>query len=291
MNERPLYFGPGNALLGILTMPTRPLPEAPGVILLNAGLLHRVGPNRLNVELARSLAEVGVTSLRFDMAGIGDSELQVGGMLDIERSRDDVVEAIDALASVHGIGQFVLVGLCTGAYNAFRAALVDDRVVGGVLIDGYSYPTPKSRLRHYRTRVFQAKRWIGFLRRKLGMAPPGPDRGDDLIIFENEYVSKERFERELGSLIDRNTQLLMIYTEMGPLAFNYPEQLHEALPSLDLDRCADVRYYEGADHTFTLPGNRRRAIDDIVAWMVEKFAGGGLVATSADVETQVGGAG
>lgn len=271
MNERPLYFGPDNNLLGIVTMPEHPSPDAPAVVLLNAGLLHRVGPNRLNVELARALAEAGFMSLRFDMAGVGDSELQVGGMLDIERSRQDVIEALDGLTSAHGATRFVLAGLCTGAYNAFRAALVDDRVAGCVLLDGYSYPTAKSKLRHYRTRVFQARRWIGFLRRKLGAGQPAGDQGSDLVIFENEYVSKERFEGELTSLVDRGTQLLMIYTEMGPLAFNYPEQMHDAFSNLDFDGTIDVRYYRGADHTFTLPGNRRQAMVDIVDWMSEHF--------------------
>lgn len=271
MRERPLYFGPGNNLLGIVTMPTEPVPHTPAVLLLNAGLLHRVGPNRLNVELARSLAEVGVTSLRFDMAGVGDSELQVGGMLDIERSRQDVIDAMDGLSSSHGARRFVVVGLCTGAYNAFRAALVDERVVGCVLLDGYSYPTTRSKIRHYRTRVFQARRWIGFLRRKLGVEATADDQSGDLIIFENEYVSRERFEGELGALLARDVQMLMIYTEMGPLAFNYPEQIHDAFPDLALDRSVDVRYYRGADHTFTLPGNRRKAIRDTVDWVSTHF--------------------
>lgn len=281
MTERPLYFGPDNSLLGIVTIPAEPVAEAPAILLLNAGLLHRVGPNRLNVELARSLGRAGLTCLRFDMAGVGDSELQVGGMLDIERSRQDVIEAMNGLSEMHGATSFVLVGLCTGAYNAFRAALVDERVVGCVLLDGYSYPTAKSKIRHYRTRVFQAKRWVGFLRRKLGVEPVGTEPSDDLIIFENEYVSRDRFEGELESVLDRDVRLLMIYTEMGPLAFNYARQLHDAFPHLELDRGVDVRYYRGTDHTFTLPGNRRRALGDIVDWVSTHFIQDNLV----EVET------
>ena len=88
MIERPLYFGERSNLLGVLTAPAAPHPGSPAVILLNAGLLHRVGPNRLHVDVARRLAEAGFTSLRFDMSGVGDSELPGdGGLLDIERSR------------------------------------------------------------------------------------------------------------------------------------------------------------------------------------------------------------
>ena len=85
-------------------------------------------------------------------------------------------------------------------------------------------------------------------------------------------MSRERFAQELGTLLDRRTDLLMLYTEMGPLAYNYRSQLAEAFPELDLQACADVKYYEGTDHTFTLPGNRARAIDDVVAWMEDRFA-------------------
>lgn len=169
MNERVVSFGPGNGLLGILTMSSGAGGAAPAVILLNAGLLHRVGPNRLYVDAARRLAALGYPGFRFDMSGVGDSELVEGGQLDIERSCDDVIAAMDAVRDMTGTDSFVLVGLCTGAFNAFRAALRDDRVVGCVLLDGYAYPTRRSQLRHYRTRIFQLDRWVGYARRRLGL--------------------------------------------------------------------------------------------------------------------------
>lgn len=270
MNERAVTFGTGNGLVGVVTQPATPAPGAPGVLLLNAGLLHRVGPNRLNVEVARALAEWGVTSLRFDMAGIGDSEVTSRDVLDIERSRQDVVEAMDAFAETQAVDQFVLVGLCTGAYNAFRAALVDDRVVGAVLIDGYAYPTFRSRVRHYRTRVFQLQRWVDYARRRLGRE--SDDGAGDLVVFENEHVSRERFAAELSELVDRGVRLFMVYTEMGPLAFNYESQLADALPEVDVRGGTDVVYYEGTDHTFTLPGNRQQFMDDLATWMGSRFA-------------------
>ena len=70
------------------------------------------------------------------MSGVGDSALLDGHQLDIERSRQDVIEAMNAVNLQSGVERFVLMGLCTGAYNAFRAALVDERVVGCVLMDG-----------------------------------------------------------------------------------------------------------------------------------------------------------
>jgi hypothetical protein len=42
--------------------------------MFNMGANHRIGPRRINVKLARVLAARGVSSLRFDLGGVGDSE-------------------------------------------------------------------------------------------------------------------------------------------------------------------------------------------------------------------------
>ncbi len=274
MNERVVYFGPEKNLLGVLTLPDEPLPGAPAVIILNAGLLHRVGPNRLSVEIARRLAAQGYPSFRFDMSGVGDSELVEGGLLYIERSRQDVIESMDALEELMEVRRFVVMGLCTGAYNAFRAALIDERVSGCVLMDGYSYPTARSRFEHYRERVFDLDRWKRYVMRRLGWSAQaeGAVQGD-LVVFENEHVPKERFAAELTGLVERGTKLLLIYTGLGPLSFTYRRQLHDAFPDIDLERAAVVRFYPEADHTFTLPGHRERLLADIDAWMGARFAG------------------
>jgi pimeloyl-ACP methyl ester carboxylesterase len=282
MTERPTYFGPEQHLLGILTSPERAVPNAPAVVLLNAGLLHRVGPNRLNVTLARHLAGIGITAFRFDLSGIGDSglgESEVG----IDRARRDAAAAMDEVHRATGIDRFVLVGLCTGAFNAFRVALADERVAGCVLIDGYGYPTARSRLGHYRTRLLDPGRWVGFVRRLLGRSDRGDDAdGADLVVYETEVVPKERFGAELASLVERDVALMMVYTEFGPLPVTYPGQLRDAFPDIDLDRCVDVVWYGQTDHTFTLPGNRRRLVDDVETWLTR------LVATPAPATQSAG---
>ncbi len=266
-----MYFGVEGNLLGVLTPAPDPRPGAPTVVLLNAGLLHRVGPNRLHVDLARRLARRGVSSLRFDMSGVGDSELHAERLLYIERSVRDVVEAMDALdAEGHSDG-YVLIGLCTGAYNAFRAALVDARVRGCVLLDGYSYPTLRSNIRHYLPRILQWDRWRRYLARRLGRGGVTDGAANDLVVFENEHVSRDRFAAELGSLIERGTKLLMVYTALGPLPYYYENQLAEALSELEFDPLVTVRFYESADHTFMLPGHRERLIDEIDEWVHESF--------------------
>lgn len=72
MREETCVFGSANPLVGIITHPEIDV-GLPTVILLNAGLIHRIGPNRVYVRLARHLAGLGFQVLRFDLSGIGDS--------------------------------------------------------------------------------------------------------------------------------------------------------------------------------------------------------------------------
>src|SRR5882672_2499523 len=69
--EEPLQFGDGGRLFGILTLPSMLIGKArelPVFVFLNAGMLHRVGPYRLHVRLARDLSRMGFSSIRVDLA-------------------------------------------------------------------------------------------------------------------------------------------------------------------------------------------------------------------------------
>jgi dienelactone hydrolase len=142
MRERVITFGDNGNLVGILAEPNGAdkKSDVPCVLILNAGILHHVGPFRLHVIAARRFAEQGYASLRFDIAGIGDS-LSIGGKgYDEERVILDIQSAMDAMCRKKSITDFILMGLCTGAANAHRVAIVDDRIKGGVFLDGYAYP-------------------------------------------------------------------------------------------------------------------------------------------------------
>src|SRR5579884_4043143 len=61
-------------LAGVLSEPLGPGAGGLCLVLLNAGAIRRMGPNRMWVELARRWAARGVPSLRVDMEGLGDSD-------------------------------------------------------------------------------------------------------------------------------------------------------------------------------------------------------------------------
>ena len=69
--------------------------EKPVILLLNAGLVHRVGPFRFNVDMARILSKLGYFTARFDVSGIGDSTMPKNAGSYEERIKDDVIEVMN----------------------------------------------------------------------------------------------------------------------------------------------------------------------------------------------------
>src|SRR5262245_3370773 len=139
MQEHASVFGKTSPLFGVITDPVRggasPAEKRSAVILLNAGVIHRVGPSRLYVALARSMAAQGWTAVRFDHSGIGDSPARRDGLPFEQSAIVEAREVMDSLQRERGIDRFVLVGLCSGAVTAFEVAETDDRVTGAALIN------------------------------------------------------------------------------------------------------------------------------------------------------------
>ncbi|HEY0231914.1 MAG TPA: hypothetical protein VGC55_11730, partial [Dokdonella sp.] len=127
------------ALFGIATLP--PAPPQRAVILLNAGAVGRIGPNRLHVALARRLAASGVLVLRLDLSGLGDSRTRPGAGENIvyhAHALDDIGVAVDWARS-DGVSQIAVAGLCAGAYHSLGAALADQAIDTIVMINPLTF--------------------------------------------------------------------------------------------------------------------------------------------------------
>src|SRR5437762_6202811 len=137
MREEAVLFGEFRSLVGIVTEPTTQHPHLArqAVILLNPGIVHRVGPGRIYVKIARALAKMGFVILRFDLSGIGDSAVRHDTLPFEKGAVSDARQAMDVLQSEKGIDQFILLGGCSGAVISLETACQDPRVIGAILIN------------------------------------------------------------------------------------------------------------------------------------------------------------
>ena len=145
--ERPFEVPHGaTQLRGVLATPADgPQVGAPlAAVLLNAGSIRRIGPNRMWVETARRWAGRGIPTLRIDMLGLGDSDGDGSGYVNNSEfykpaMSEQVSSALDALQGSGVDGPFFVAGLCSGAYWAYHAALADARVQALGLINLWAF--------------------------------------------------------------------------------------------------------------------------------------------------------
>ena len=159
-NEHVVTFDcEGESLVGVLC--DSQTAASRGVLIVVGGPQYRVGSHRQFALLARHLSSHGVPTLRFDYRGMGDSG---GGMRTFESVGADIRGAIDQLfASVPGLKDVVIWGLCDAASAALFYAHQDKRVSGLVLLNPWvrtEQGIARAHLRHYYfRRLFQASLW------------------------------------------------------------------------------------------------------------------------------------
>lgn len=276
--ERVCTFGKSDALIGIFTQPLDlevGNPSPPVVLLLNSGFLHRVGPGRLYVELARKLAEYGISSFRIDLPGIGDSELETR----IKKATDSAIAACEAamnkIVQLTGLNRFIPAGICYGADIAHRIALKDDRVAGAVFMDGYRYSNTRYYLRRYGPSVVNPAKVAGFIQKRLTATEENliqEDREDNpvSIDFHMSYPTKEQMEQDLQNFADRNINMLFVYTSNVLEYFNTREFAGN-FTNVSFRGLLQVKRFENANHTFILKSERKKVISYISGWITENY--------------------
>lgn len=276
--EEPVRIAePFGDTFGILVRPVEP-PGAPPhcAVFLNAGAIRHIGPNRLWTEAARDLAARGVPSLRIDLESIGEADgdparrSTVGDFYD-SAFVAQVVGVLDWL-EIRGVaGRFRLAGLCAGAYWAFRAVLVDERIEAELLLNSGAlawHPQILDEREGRRFRRLLRRRWWRMLARReikvaavfnlVGLLPAALGR------LVRRQVGHGRSPRE--SRIGADLDALPAGRRVS-IAFSGSEPLREELEALGiLARMAswpDVRVSElpGADHTLRSTVAQRAALE------------------------------
>lgn len=278
--ERAVAFGSSGSMVGVITSPVPPPPpDRPVVVILNAGVIHRVGANRVHVRVSRALANAGYTVLRFDLSGIGDSDPRQGA-LDLDGAvRQDIADALAYLQSTRAAQSFILYGLCSGATNAFQYAVQDDRVRATILIDPVAFTTVGYWLRFYGRRLVRARTWWNVLRGRNTDVLDGMRRllrgsaaEETVEVGDPPGLSRDEMRAGLRKLIARGTEILVIYTGGVAVVYSYAGQFRDMFPEEVRSGRIRTEFYRESDHTFSGEAQKRWLIDLVTHWIGTRAA-------------------
>lgn len=265
VTERPVTFGRHGHLFGLLTSPSDIDPSLPSLVVLNAGIIHRVGPSRLGPTIARILARSGIRVLRFDLSGIGDSSVMDAADLSTI-VRLDVRDAIDLVAAEAGV---VLFGLCSGADNAFSIGAEDDRVRGVVLIDPTVGRTRGFAVREAVRKVSHAgPLWNlltgrALIRRLKARTSRGIHRPPHYGLLVGD--AKETRDRA-RTMTGRGVEFLFVLTGGVRNYCNSPRQIEESMPDA-FDGNLQIEWRPEADHLLTRSEDRSWLQETVLEWL------------------------
>lgn len=290
VTERPVHIATSasSAIFGVLTEPEGTLPQRgrPAVLMLNSGAVHHIGPNRLWTRLARQWAARGVTALRIDLSGVGDSPARPGAQENVVYSAHAMQDVTDALAYLRGelgADECHLLGLCSGGYHAFKAAVAGQPVVsstvinpltyfwhdGDTLRDVKDYELAELASR-YRNKVFTREPWLKLLRGQLdarvivqvalrrtwGHIEPHLLR----LARRLRIPLRDDLADELSRAVRQGIRLRFVFAAHAPGYELLRKQGGSAIDRLIERQLASLDFVPDADHTFTRLEARERLV-------------------------------
>lgn len=275
MKERIITVGKPIPLAGLLCEPDKLDSSKPAVIIFNSGIMHHIGTCRLSVKLARKLAEIGYSSIRFDFSGIGDSDARLGSLSFAESAPQEAAEIMNFLQKRRGISKFILFGLCSGADAAYETALIDDRAIAICQIDPYAYKTLTWYLIHYGSRMFKLGSWFRFAKRKtmtlvgsVNVSKKIEEIDEEFIempSYIREFPPKKEVEANLKKLLNRGVAMYSIFPRSSH--FNHQSQYANSMGLGVWESLLKIDYMPEAEHIIPEPECQKQVVNNISDWV------------------------
>jgi exosortase A-associated hydrolase 1/exosortase A-associated hydrolase 2 len=271
------FQGRQGRLWGVLSRPHDSAAASTlAVLVVVGGPQYRAGSHRQFVSLARRLAKEGFATLRFDYAGMGDSE---GEKPDFLACGPDLAAALTALMQACPRTTRVAVwGLCDAASAAFMFATADDRVHAIVAANPWARSASSlaaARVKHYYLarmgeREFWAKvaagrlHWRVSFRSLLANVHGMWSHGREISRPGDSY--QMQMARGLSRFRGR---VLLILSGRDLTAREFLDHVDATPAWKDLlvqPRVSRVDLAD-ADHTFSRPAWQRAVEEHTVAWL------------------------
>ncbi len=267
-NCKAMWLAESQQLFAIQHRPTRQASPT-GALILNAGLLHNVGPFRLHVLLGDALSEAGFVVTRLDQSGKGESARRRG----VKRNDSLLQDYDDALNSMaaEGVRQVVIIGLCSGADDGTFIAENRDSVMGLVSLDGFAQRNFKFYLRDYASRIFRPRAFVRIMRKLVRRFGRQSSERTDLASLDiRDWANDEQMLQRFANLMERGGKVLSVFTA-GQDYYNYHGQLADNLRGkVALDN-VEEDFHPKVDHTFFIQQHRTDLVLRIRRWFESNF--------------------
>ena len=231
-----------------------------GLLLATGGSQTRVGSHRMYERLAKGLAERGITCLRFDRRGVGDSESEDPGF---RGSGPDLAAAAAALRrEAPALNRVFGFGLCDGATAltlfADEAGLDGLVLVNPWLVEAAADAPPPAAIRHhYRQRLLSLEGWKKLLTGSIDYGKlmkgiiriSGRQSGSPLAA---EVVAAMARHRRPAQLILASGDATAIAAEIELKSINF------------IGLSKDFQRIDSDSHTFARPGDEAALLDAVL---------------------------
>jgi pimeloyl-ACP methyl ester carboxylesterase len=266
IQEKPLRYGEGGRGFAMLTTPQHD-DDSPIVVMLNAGLLNRPEPYRLNVLAARRLAEIGYVCVRVDLSGKGDTPPREG-LSNRESVALDWKYLRETLDRQFGPRAFIIMGLCSGADNGIKLSAADERIRGLILLDARSPVDAGFRLRRYAAKMFRLRSWLHLpatiVRHLLAKSSEEPWQQN-----LRDLPRPDELRQCALNMVRNDGRMMMVFTSHAINVYNSEGQFVRAMGITGLNRICREHFWPEVEHLYPVEAHRERLLGAIEHWAEE----------------------
>ena len=151
MTEKGYIQNGCESLCYICSYPTVGMKDV-GVLFVHARGGNKLGPHRMFVELEQKLNTIGFPTLRFDLAGCGDSTGDIS-KLGTDSEIKDILAVVDFFVSERGLNKVILLGISRGARMCFSTLAKNTFQAAGAVIISAPTSSALSATKSFSTRL------------------------------------------------------------------------------------------------------------------------------------------
>lgn len=294
-------------LFGVITTPRGVPSRGIGVVLATGGsYIAAPNRNRLSVRIARQLAQLGFSVIRFDYRGVGESDGIILGYT-IERPFVEDLEGAVRVLEEAGASRIIVVGSCFGARTLLAAVDRLPKLIGALLIStpvrdfpmGDNLPDRYTRelsLGQLAWKALRSRAWRNlvaprsreaFLRTRLLYVRTARLAARRVLRWRRNGEARSQvsapFRAGLTALLKRKIPVLLLYGRDE----NFYEEFERARAGELADLLAShrdtavVETIEGVVHGFTSIEVQEQVLARTIAWVRATWARDDLVAAPA----------